>query len=44
MYPYELGIIALGVSSPAYPARRDDVPMSITKAETSSVVSGQWRA
>ena len=28
--------MAFGVSSPAYPARNDDVPMSITSAETSS--------
>lgn len=36
LYPYEVGIIAFGVSSPAYPARREDVPMSTTRAETSS--------
>jgi hypothetical protein len=40
--PYEVGIIALGVSSPAYPARSVDVPMSKTRAETSSGrVTGQ---
>lgn len=42
--PYEVGIIALGVSSPAYPARSVDVPMSKTRAETSSGrVNGQGR-
>ena len=42
--PYEVGIIALGVSSPAYPARSVDVPMSRTRAETSSGrVDGQGR-
>lgn len=35
-YPYEVGIMALGVSSPAYPARNDDEPISITSADTSS--------
>jgi hypothetical protein len=35
--PYDVGIIAFGVSSPAYPARSVDVPMSTTRAETSSV-------
>src|ERR1700691_4962360 len=34
--PYEVGIIAFGVSSPAYPARSEDEPMSKTRAETSS--------
>lgn len=28
--------MAFGVSSPAYPARRDEVPISMTSAETSS--------
>ena len=42
--PYEVGIIALGVSSPAYPARSVDVPISRTRAETSSKhVTGQGR-
>jgi hypothetical protein len=34
--PYVVGMIALGVSSPAYPARRDDAPMSTTRADISS--------
>ncbi len=34
--PYDVGMIAFGVSSPAYPARSVDVPMSSTRAETSS--------
>lgn len=34
--PYEVGIIAFGVSSPAYPARSVDEPMSKTRADTSS--------
>lgn len=34
--PYEVGMTDLGKSSPAYPARIEEVPMSSTKAETSS--------
>jgi hypothetical protein len=33
-------MIALGVSSPAYPARKEDDPMSTTSADTSSVQGG----
>lgn len=34
--PYDVGMIAFGVSSPAYPARSVEVPISSTRAETSS--------
>ena len=37
--PKAVGTMALGVSSPAYPARREDVPKSRTSAETSSVAA-----
>lgn len=33
--------MAFGVSSPAYPARNEDEPMSTTSAETSSTLTGQ---
>lgn len=39
-YPYVVGITAFGVSSPAYPARTEEVPISITRADTSSVYLG----
>lgn len=38
VYPYEVGIIAFGVSSPAYPARIVELPISKTRAETSSYI------